>query len=306
MARFTKFLVSASEGSGRATARYAARLASAGGASITLADVVETVPKGVLRQLPAGWNVRRLVREQKTANLERVATAVRRTGVAPKIALLEGDPTGALVREIDRRSYDLLVAGAPTGDNVSAGHASASRLVRQCPCPVLLVHAPRRRRQPRVLVAVDATPLRDPKVDVLTRRLIASALWATDLLHGELHVLHAWQSFGERQMRRAGLAQSDLGDYRATVRRGAMQELKRAIEPFSDRLGPARLHLQKGDARDVIPAFAAAHDIDLLVIGTVARSGLARLVIGNTAEAVLASMPCSMLVVRPAKSAGHR
>jgi nucleotide-binding universal stress UspA family protein len=34
-------------------------------------------------------------------------------------------------------------------------------------------------------------------------------------------------------------------------------------------------------------------------VGTVARSGVAGRIIGNTAEAVLSQLPCSMLVVKP-------
>jgi nucleotide-binding universal stress UspA family protein len=300
MSGFTKMLVCAARESGDAAADYAARLAARGGASLTLADVVETVPKGVLRQLPAGWEVPRLIREQKAAGLERAATAMRRRGVTPRTRLLAGEPTAALIAEVERGGYDLFVAGAPSGANINAGRATASRFVRQCPSAVLLVHAPRRRRLPRILVAVDATPMRSRDVDALSHRLVESALWATDLLKGELHVLSVWDSFGERQMRRAGLSPVDLSDYRATVRHGAVTELRRVLAPFSDQIPAGHWHLRKGDAREVIPSFARAQDIDLLVIGTAARSGLARLVIGNTAEAVLANMPCSMLTVPPA------
>ena len=42
------------------------------------------------------------------------------------------------------------------------------------------------------------------------------------------------------------------------------------------------------------------YDIDLLVMGTVARSGIPGLVIGNTAERLLPQVPCSLLAVKPA------
>lgn len=301
MPPFSKFLVCAAEGSGGAATRYATRLAAESGATVTLADVLETVPAGVLRRLPAGWDVPRLVREQKAVGLERAAATVRRAGITPKVTLLKGSPVDALVAEVQRGKHDLLIVGAPTGDAVNAGHATASRLVRQAPCPVLLVHPARRRRHPRVLAAVDATPLRGAHVDALTRQLMAAALWATGLLGAELHVLHVWESFGERQMRRAGLSPADLREYRATARHNAAEELERTLAPFAGDIASDRIHLQKGDARDVIPSFAIDNDVDLLVIGTVARSGISRFVIGNTAEAVLARLPCSMLVVRPAK-----
>ena len=60
----------------------------------------------------------------------------------------------------------------------------------------------------------------------------------------------------------------------------------------------SRPRLERGDPRKAIAAFAARHRIDLIVIGTVARTGLAARVIGNTAEAVLGTAACSVLVVR--------
>ena len=59
------------------------------------------------------------------------------------------------------------------------------------------------------------------------------------------------------------------------------------------------MHLVKGDPRAVIADFAASHHIDLLVVGSVGRSGVAGRIIGNTAESVMTQLPCSMLVIKP-------
>lgn len=39
---------------------------------------------------------------------------------------------------------------------------------------------------------------------------------------------------------------------------------------------------------------------DLVVMGTVARTGVAGLIIGNTAEAILEQVNCSVLAIKPA------
>jgi universal stress protein E len=38
---------------------------------------------------------------------------------------------------------------------------------------------------------------------------------------------------------------------------------------------------------------------DIVVMGAISRSGLKRIFIGNTAEAVLDALPCDVLVVKP-------
>jgi nucleotide-binding universal stress UspA family protein len=213
--------------------------------------------------------------------------------------LLEGDAIAALVSEVKRGHHDLLVVAAPSGDAVNAGRATAARVVRQSPCPALLVHPGRaHRRRPRVLVAIDSGQVMRDRHRI-ARGLIEAGLWAAARLKGEMHVLHAWDSYGERQLVSSGVGRGELQAYRQRLRAYAMSQLRAVVAPFGDRIPADRLHLEKGDAREAIPAFAKRSETDLLVIGTAARSGLARLFIGNTAEAVLNDLPCSMLGVRP-------
>ena len=40
-------------------------------------------------------------------------------------------------------------------------------------------------------------------------------------------------------------------------------------------------------------------DVDLVVMGTVGRTGLKGLIMGNTAETILRSVRCSVLAVKP-------
>lgn len=65
-----------------------------------------------------------------------------------------------------------------------------------------------------------------------------------------------------------------------------------------DYLAP-KSHLCRGDAATVIPELAKTLHADLVVMGTVARTGIAGWLIGNTAEAVLEQLQCSVLAVKP-------
>ncbi len=55
----------------------------------------------------------------------------------------------------------------------------------------------------------------------------------------------------------------------------------------------------EGMAGDIIPTLARKLTIDLIVMGTVARTGIPGLIIGNTAESVLSQISCSVLAVKP-------
>jgi len=61
-----------------------------------------------------------------------------------------------------------------------------------------------------------------------------------------------------------------------------------------------RRHVIDRDPATGISAVARKVGADLVVMGAVSRSGLKRLFIGNTAERVLNTLPCDVLVVKPA------
>ena len=60
-----------------------------------------------------------------------------------------------------------------------------------------------------------------------------------------------------------------------------------------------KIHHIKGAAREIIPEFAREHRADLIVMGTVGRTGIRGLIIGNTAEAILNQVACSIIAVKP-------
>ncbi len=58
-------------------------------------------------------------------------------------------------------------------------------------------------------------------------------------------------------------------------------------------------HVIKGHAQHVVPELASELAADLVVMGTVARTGIAGLFMGNTAEDILTQLDCSVLTIKP-------
>jgi len=71
------------------------------------------------------------------------------------------------------------------------------------------------------------------------------------------------------------------------------------IERFAPETPNKRIHLLKGNAETLIPLLAKRKRIELIVMGTVCRTGIEGLFIGNTAEKVLQQVDCSVLTVKP-------
>ena len=60
-----------------------------------------------------------------------------------------------------------------------------------------------------------------------------------------------------------------------------------------------RVHIIKGEAGRVIPELAERKRADLIVMGTLSRSGVRGFLIGNTAEKILQKVDYSVLAVKP-------
>lgn len=70
-------------------------------------------------------------------------------------------------------------------------------------------------------------------------------------------------------------------------------------------IGRVEVHVLHGAPAHEICELAAKLDVDLIVMGTHGRSGIARLLLGSTAETTLRHAPCPVLTVRPRAPAPH-
>ena len=136
-------------------------------------------------------------------------------------------------------------------------------------------------RLKRILVPCDFSPFSDGAV----RR-------ASDLgmaFDAGLHLLHVVAPSGL-------LASTEPEADRALQ---ARQRLEQQLEPHVvvklcvERAAPS------GTPHRVICEYAREHDIDLIVMGTHGRTGLAHAALGSVAERVLRAAPCPVLIVRP-------
>jgi nucleotide-binding universal stress UspA family protein len=60
-----------------------------------------------------------------------------------------------------------------------------------------------------------------------------------------------------------------------------------------------RAHLLKGRPANLIPKLAEKEKVDLIVMGTVCRTGVPGVFMGNTAESILQQVESSVLTIKP-------
>jgi universal stress protein E len=212
----------------------------------------------------------------------------------------------AIVRQVRKTQPDLLISE-------SHRHGRLARLVlantdwlliRDCPCALWFVRSKVLPRSPRVLVAVDprhahAKPAR------LDDRLLQAAQEFTHELGGRIGVVHAYERFEDAVpgvLRRPLRRQQPSADARRFV--ATTTEL---VTKLAGKYGVRadECAVREGTAEDVVPAEADQLSANVLFMGAVSRSLLARPVIGNTAERVIDHVECDVFIVKPAGFTAH-
>jgi nucleotide-binding universal stress UspA family protein len=234
--------------------------------------------------------------------LEALGEPLRRDGLAVQTRVLRGRAAWELSKLAARQHHALVIKSARPEDASAAFGNVARQLLRLCPVPVWIVRREPRRQGRAVVAAVDVAPDGgEGAARGLGQRILRQALWMAELQEAELHVVHAWRAYGEDTLRSPmlGVSEQERSAYAQEHARAARRALERLIRSEPEVERRAWVHLQKGDAAPVIAELADRTSADAVVMGTVARRGMAGFVVGNTAERVLRSSPTSIVAVKP-------
>jgi nucleotide-binding universal stress UspA family protein len=91
----------------------------------------------------------------------------------------------------------------------------------------------------------------------------------------------------------------DLPRYIQESKAAAATALTRVLDPQWS-AGRKVVHaVVEGSPKVEIVRYARQHEIDLIVLATHGRTGLAHIIIGSVAESVVRTAPCPVLTVRP-------
>jgi universal stress protein E len=163
------------------------------------------------------------------------------------------------------------------------------KLLRYCPCPVLMVKTEKPWSGRPVLAAVDVGNS-DNEHRTLHSGIVSHGFDIASLTQGELYVLSAHPS----PMLSAADPTFQLRETIEARYREACKQFQKDFEIADD-----HLYIKEGPADVLIPKTAHKLDAAVTVIGTVARTGLSGALMGNTAEVVLDSLESDVLVLKP-------
>jgi len=197
-----------------------------------------------------------------------------------------------ILQEINRQRIDLIIK--PSGNHSLSDYLYAPldwRLIREATCPVLISKSAAWHTGGSVLAAVD---IADEGHTALSQEVLRTGGLMAQILAAELHVVCVYSDLGQSVS--ALQVAMDYEGIKQDMRVSREQRLSETLTGLG--LEDAQMHVVEGKPAQVIAALEQELAPTLTIMGTAARKGLGKLLLGNTAEDALNRLRGDVLTVR--------
>lgn len=235
------------------------------------------------------------IEQRRDALAEQVAT-LRASGIQVASEVLwSGKPHDAILARTLDLQPDLVVRDVVRESFLgrwSTVRRSDWQLARQCPAPLMLVQKPGILLPKHIAAAVDPGRSEVPGALELDDRVVRTALPIAMAAEADLQLVHVCHY----RDRLTGIG-PNLNEYLDRLQR----DDDAAYLAFAQRHGVPPEHRVRlaGEPGHELINYVDSAGIDLMVMGSEHRTGFERFMIGSTAEAVVGSGGCDVLLVRP-------
>jgi len=256
---------------------------------------------------PLSQHLREAMLQEHRERLEALADQAALTNGPIETRVLVGKPFIEIIREVLRNGHDLVVKSL-SSPGLLAVRGTDKKLLRKCPCPVWIINPEEEHGYRQILLALEYEP-ENPENAPLNRQLVEMAVSIALSEFAQLHIVHAWRLEHESFFRspRSGMSRAEVDALVQQEENRRREWLEKLIDDHCRPLGAEAAkflepiyHLIQGYAEDIVPRCATEIDAELVVMGTVGRTGMPGFVVGNTAEVILNGIDCSVMAVKPA------
>jgi universal stress protein E len=166
-------------------------------------------------------------------------------------------------------------------------------LIRHCQAPLLLVRESHWDKKP-LLAAIDPTTS-DAQHIALNRKILDYSQMLAYATKAEFHTINTFEVPSMEPAMGMGYVNIDFERVKRDTEKSHKQKMQRLLAEQD--LASTQCHIVQGRPDIAIPKLAGNIDAQVVVLGTVGRTGLSAAFIGNTAEYILANLNCEILTL---------
>ncbi|MFZ7237076.1 universal stress protein UspE [Avibacterium gallinarum] len=203
----------------------------------------------------------------------------------------------AIAEEVEKNSYDLVVKYTQEEESITSIIFTPMdwQLLRKCSAPIMIVKDGDWKHQRRILVAVNVSDDEEHH-RLLNDELVTLGIDLADSLErGNVHLVTAYPPTPINMA--IDLPEFSTADYSNSIRGQYLINMKALRQKFN--IDEDHTHVREGFPEDVIPEVAKELGAEMVVLGTIGRTGLSAAFLGNTAEHVISKLNCNLLAIKP-------
>lgn len=205
-------------------------------------------------------------------------------------------PFEAIIEHCLKHQHDLVIKSTHEHPKLSSIIFTPTdwHLLRKCPASLLLVKEHTWPKNGKIIVAVNCVE-DNVHHQSLNDKLIEHSKAMAQLLEGQLFLVNAYPSLPINLS--LELPEFDAENYSEIVKTNHKNQLDNLAKKHG--FNSEQVKLIEGQAEYAIADYACKTDAELVVLGTIGRSGFSAAIIGNTAEHIIDQLECDLLAIKP-------
>lgn len=242
--------------------------------------------------------MQRLVIKDNEAWLEAITVPYQNEGITiNNVVVWHSRPFQAAILEVLKNGHDLVIKATHPHSKLSAILFTPTdwNLLRKCPVPLLLVKHHEWPAKGNILCAIDCKSMQDDEHSILNQQIIDEGKSMAEIINAKLHLVTAYPSPPMNIM--LELPEFDPINYEDGLKKFHQSALLEYAQ--TNQIAETQTHLVQGLPEDVISNVASEIEAELVILGTVGRSGLSATLLGHTAEQVIDQLDCDLLALKP-------
>lgn len=205
-------------------------------------------------------------------------------------------PFEPIIDQVLNEGYDIVIKGTHEHDKLKSVIFTPTdwHILRKCPCPVLLVKSHSWPKNGNILAAVNVGSDENEHIS-LNNKIAEEALNLGNLIQANVHLVNSYP--GTPVNIAIEIPEFNANEYNESM----LNHHKAAMATLAQKFNIAleNTHIGEGLPEDIIQDKALSLDAELVVLGTIGRTGLSAALIGNTAEHVIDGLNCDVLALKP-------
>tara|TARA_B110000908_G_C10174990_1_gene412796 strand:- start:36 stop:986 length:951 start_codon:yes stop_codon:yes gene_type:complete len=206
-------------------------------------------------------------------------------------------PFEAIIERIISKKHDIMIKGTHQHDKFKSVIFTPTdwHLLRKCPCPVLLVKEHSWPENGNILAALNIGS-DESEHQSLNNKITDTANSFAELLNGRVNLVNSYP--GTPVNIAIEIPEFDSSQYNDSMLKHHQQAMLEHAQRFG--IATDNTFVNEGLPEIVIERVSNELDAELVILGTIGRTGISAALIGNTAEHVIDRLNCDVLAIKPA------